>query len=202
MGVRDDIVAIPDADLRNAHVAADYLIFMDFEDAPQRVWTGWGDLEVSGHTWTGTGSLIGVSEIPASMGAVAQNVTLTLEAATSEMQGLARGAKSRVNNRNITIYQQFFDVTPNVEGVQPWSPLIPAFAIYTGKMNQMSYSAQRDGDGSYMRKIELTTSGLFSNRNAPANGRWTDSDQQRRYGFDLGCSRMPLYASYSPIWTV
>ena len=203
MTVRDDIIAISNDKLRSARIAADYLIFMDFLDAPRRVWTGWGNLEAEGHTWQGVGDLIGVSEIPASTSATAESVTLTLQGATAEMQELARASKTRVQDRQIIIYQQFFDVTPDDTDVQPWSPLMPAFAVYSGKMDRMAYSAERDGDANYRRSIELTTYGLFTNRNAPANGRWTDSDQQRRYPGELGCSRMPIYASsYSPTWTV
>ncbi len=202
MAIRDDIIAVPDAKLRTGQIAADYLIFMDFVDAPRRVWTGWGNLETAGHTWQGVGDLIGVSAIPASNSATAESVTLTLQGATSEMQELARASKTRVQDRTIIIYKQFFDVTPDDAGVQPWSPLIPAFAEYTGKMDRMAYSAERDGDANYQRTIELTTYGLFTNRNAPANGRWTDADQQRRYPGDKGCERMSLYAGYSPVWTV
>ncbi|MCF7700557.1 hypothetical protein [Loktanella sp. M215] len=155
-----------------------------------------------GQTWQGVGSLIGVSEIPASMMATAESVTLTLEGATSEMQELARAATSRVRDRSIVIYQQFFDVTPIDVNQQPWSPLMPAFAVYSGKMDRMTYSAERDGDAAYLRTIELSTYNLFTNRNAPANGLWTDSDTQRRYPGDKGAARMPLYAGYSPIWTV
>lgn len=202
MTTRDDIIAVPDDRLRNAQIAADYLIFMDFLDAPRRVWTGWGDLVTEGQTWQGIGDLISVSEIPASTSATAESVTLTLQGATSEMQALARASASRVRDRSIVIYQQFFDVTPDDEGVQPWSPLMPAFAVYTGKMDRTAYSAERGPDAEYKRTIKLTTYGLFSNRNAPPNGLWTDSDQQRRYPGDLGCSRMPIYAGYSPVWTV
>jgi hypothetical protein len=202
MAIRDDIIAVPDANLRGGQIAADYLIFMDFADAPRRVWTGWGDLVTAGHTWQGIGDLIGVSEIPASTSATAESVTLTLQGATSEMQELARAAKSRVQDRQIVIYQQFFLVAPDDEAVQPWSPLLPAFAVYSGKMDRMAYSAERGNDAEYMRTIELTTYGLFTNRNAPPNGRWTDADQQRRYPGDKGCERMSLYAGYSPVWTV
>ncbi|MBU2359707.1 MAG: hypothetical protein KKB02_12370 [Alphaproteobacteria bacterium] len=202
MTVRDDIIAIPDEKLRNARIAADYLIFMDFLDAPRLVWTGWGTLITGGNTWQGIGDLISVSEIPASTSATAESVTLTLQGATSDMQELARAARTRVSDRTIIIYQQFFDVTPDDAGVQPWSPLMPAFAVYTGKMDRMAFSAERDGDATYQRTIELTTYNLFTNRNAAPNGLWTDSDQQRRSPGDLGCSRMPIYQGYSPVWTV
>ena len=48
MAIRDDIIAIPDERLRNGNVSADYLVFMDILDAPQRWWTGWGTLRSGG----------------------------------------------------------------------------------------------------------------------------------------------------------
>ena len=202
MAIRDDIIAIPDSKIRNAKVASDYLVFMDFADSPKRFWTGWGDLVSGGNTWQGVGDLISIGQIPASTGATAESLELTLESATSEMQTRVRASASMVHGREIKIFQQFFDVTPDDESVQPWSPLLPAYAVYTGFMDQLAYSAERGEDGEYSRKVTLSTYGLFTNRNAPANGRWTDADQQRRYAGDLGCSRMPLYAGYSPVWTV
>lgn len=202
MAVRDDIIAIPNSDIRNAKVAAEYLVFMDFVDNPKRFWTGWGDLHVNGETWQGTGDFISIGQIPVSSGATAESLSITLEAATSEMQARVRESSELVKGRTINIYQQFFNVTPDDPNVQPWSPLMPAFVVYSGEMDGLSYSGERGSDGEYLRNVTLSTYGLFTNRNAPPNGRWTDSDQQRRYPDDLGCSRMSLYAGYSPVWTV
>lgn len=202
MTTRDDILAIPDERLRNGEVSADYLIFMDFVDAPTYVWTGWGYLQTSGQVWKGIGDVLGIGEIAASNSSAAESVTLTLQAATGEMQKLAREAKGRVKGRDIIIRRQFFDMSPIDENVQPQSPLIPAFAEYTGKMDRMAYTAEVDGDGTVQRTIELSTYGMFSNRNLAANSRWTDADFQRRNPGDKGGERMSLYEGYSPTWTV
>ena len=197
MTIRDDINAIPDADLRSGAISADYLVHMDFVDMPKRWWTGWGDLESGGHVWQGIGDMISISDLPASYGPSADQITLTLQGATQEMLALAKAASSRVYGRDITVYQQFFSVTPVDSTAQPWSPLGPAFALYSGRMDQMTYKASE-----VTRAIELTAEGLFTNRNAPPNGRWTDADQKRRHPGDRGCDRMHLYTNYSPIWTV
>jgi hypothetical protein len=201
VSVRDDILAIDSARLRNAKIAADYLVFMDFMDAPMRTWTGWGDLQVGAVTYQGTGDLISVPAFPLSTGASADQATFKLQGVTQEMMALARAAKSRVEGRAIKVFLQLFDVEPQDSGVQRWAPLMPPFSIYTGKMGQMSFSAVMGENGTAMRTIDLSSYGLFSKRNSPANGRWNEADTRRRYPSDGGAGRMQLYTSgYSPIW--
>lgn len=202
MSIRDDLIAIPDAKLRRGNISADYLVHMDFADTPKRWWTGWGRLVTAGHEWIGIGSMITVADLPTSYRPSADQVTFTIEAATQEMMVLSQEAASRVYGRDVTVYQQFFDVASDDADVQPWSPLGPAFVLYSGTMDQMTFKAARDMEGQTSRVIELTAEGLFTNRNAPPNGRWTDSDQKRRYPGDKGCDRMSIYTNYSPTWTV
>lgn len=202
MTVRDDIIAIPDDKLRNGTLAADYLVHMDFLTTPKRWWTGWGAIESGGETWQGIGNMISISGVPTSYGPSADQITLTLSGATQEMLLLSKEASSRVYGRDITIYQQFFDVAPQDATAQPWSPLGPAFVLYAGVMDQMTLKASRGEDDNVLRTIQLTAEGIFTNRNAPPNGRWSDADQNRRYPGDEGCDRMHIYTSYSPTWTV
>ncbi|MDZ7906341.1 MAG: hypothetical protein U5N55_11625 [Cypionkella sp.] len=199
MTIRDDILAISDAELRRGNIAADYLVHMDFADTPKHWWTGWGEFQADDQKWQGIGDLIGISDLPQSYDITADQVTFTMQGVTAEMSLLARQAQGRVTGRPATVYHQFFIVTPDDDSVQPWSPLIPAFAVFKGKMDQMTFSASRSDD-QVMRSIELTAEGLFAIRNASPNGRWTDRDQQRRYPGDLGCVRMGLYENYSPTW--
>ena len=65
MGAREDLLAIPDDVLRRGDIAQAVLVHMDFLDAPQRWWSGFGDLDAGGFRWQGLGDLIGVSEIEA-----------------------------------------------------------------------------------------------------------------------------------------
>lgn len=201
MAVRDDIIAIPDERLRNGEIAADYLVFMDFLDAPKRWWTGWGDFEGEGHTWQGTGDIISVPALPSTLSDTAKSVTFTVQGATSEMMNLALNAQSRVKGRSVVVYQQFFDVSPSAAGVQPWSPLMPAFALWTGKMDLMPLSSRRDEGSNLISTISVTANGLFTNRNAGSSQRWSDSSQRELYGeTDRGCERMSIYENYAPLW--
>lgn len=198
--IRDEIITIPDEQLRRGNISADYLVFMDFDGAPKRWWTGWGDLRANGHTWQGIGDMISISGIPMSYKPSADSVTFNISAASQEQLQLAKGSSDLSYGREVTIYMQLFLVAP-AEG-QPWQPLGPGFSLYSGWMDQLTYKAERDKSGKASRLLRLQAEGVFVRRNAPANGRWTDSDQKRRHPGDKGCERMAIYKNYAPTWTV
>ena len=107
MGVRDDLLAIPDEVLRSGRVGQAALVWMDFAGGPKRWWTGFGDLEVAGHRWQGLGDLIGISSIDTAYDLSAQPLTFTL-ACTPELLALAINAKARVRDRTVMVYSQLF----------------------------------------------------------------------------------------------
>lgn len=201
MGAREDLLAIPDEVLRSGQIAQAVLVHMDFQGAPKRWWTGFGDLEVAGQTWQGLGDLISISPISSTYQVSAEQVTFEL-AATPEMLGLALAAKSRVRERAVTIYLQLFAnarmaaFTAGGGELMTGDPIGSPMALYSGLMMRMPWSAS----GSTERRIRLECEGLFFRRNAPPRGRWTDSDQKARYVGDRGFERLPLYQNYETKW--
>lgn len=201
MGAREDLLAIPDEVLRSGQIAQAVLVHMDFQGAPKRWWTGFGDLEVAGQTWQGLGDLISISPISSTYQVSAEQVTFEL-AATPEMLGLALAAKSRVRERAVTIYLQLFAnarmaaFTAGGSEMLTGDPIGSPMALYSGLMMRMPWSAS----GSTERRIRLECEGLFFRRNAPPRGRWTDSDQKARYPGDRGFERLPIYVNYETGW--
>lgn len=201
MGAREDLLAIPDEVLRSGQIAQAVLVHMDFQGAPKRWWTGFGDLEVAGQTWQGLGDLISISPISSTYQVSAEQVTFEL-AATPEMLGLALAAKTRVRERAVTIYLQLFAnarmaaFTAGGGELMTGNPIGSPMALYSGLMMRMPWSAR----GSTERRIRLECEGLFFRRNAPPRGRWTDSDQKARYPGDRGLERLPLYVNYETGW--
>lgn len=201
MGAREDLLAIPDEVLRSGQIAQAVLVHMDFQGAPKRWWTGFGDLEVAGQTWQGLGDLISISPISSTYQVSAEQVTFDL-AATPEMLGLALAAKSRVRERAVTIYLQLFAnarmaaFTAGGGEILTGDPIGSPMALYSGLMMRMPWSAS----GSTERRIRLESEGLFFRRNAPPRGRWTDSDQKARYPGDRGFERLPIYVNYETGW--
>lgn len=205
MGARDDLLAIPDEVLRSGQIAQAVLVHMDFQGAPKRWWSGFGDLvtvdDDGQKTWQGLGDLISISPISSTYQVSAEQVTFDL-AATPEMLGLALAAKSRVRERAVTIYLQLFAnarmaaFTPSGSELMTGDPIGIPMAIYSGLMMRMPWSAS----GSTERRIRLECEGLFFRRNAPPRGRWTDSDQKARYIGDRGFERLPIYVNYEMGW--
>lgn len=201
MGAREDLLAIPDEVLRSGQIAQAVLVHMDFQGAPKRWWSGFGDLAVAGQTWQGLGDLISISPISSTYQVSAEQVTFEV-AATPEMLGLALAAKTRVRERAVTIYLQLFAnarmaaFTAGGGELVTGDPVGSPMALYSGLMMRMPWSAS----GSTERRIRLECEGLFFRRNAPPRGRWTDSDQKARYPGDRGLERLPLYVNYETRW--
>lgn len=189
MGAREDLLAIPDDVLRRGDIAQAALVHMDFLDAPQRWWSGFGDLDAGGFRWQGLGDLISVSKIEAAYSISAKQVSFSV-AATREMLTLALDAKARVRDRRVTVSLQLFSAE---------QPIGSPMALYTGTMQRMPWTAT----GPHQRTITIEAEGLFFRRNAAPRGRWTDTDQRARFPapLDRGFERLPLYANgYDVKW--
>ena len=183
MGIREDLLAIPDDVLRSGQIGQAALVWMDFAGGAKRWWTGFGDLDAGGHRWQGVGDLISISPISTAYDLSAEPMTFTL-ACTPELLALAINAKARVRDRTVMVSLQLFDMdTKQVLG----SP----FVMFSGTMQRMPWKAS----GPTERTLTVEAEGLFFRRNAPPRGRWTDADQKARYPGDRGFERMPIYAN-------
>lgn len=184
------------AKLSGRSVGAALLVFMDFRDTPRRWWPGFGNLEAGGHTWQGTGEFITVSGLEQTIGTGAPKATFQLSGIDPTLVTLARQASDRVKDRRVTVYIQFFDITPTDAGVQPWSNLDQPFAVWTGIMDQMTYAA----NGPSERSITVTAESLWTNRRRPPYGLWTDRDQNARYPGDRGLEQVVSLVTKTIRW--
>lgn len=186
------------AKLAERQVGAALLCHMDFRDLPRRWWIGFGPLLAGGHEWIGTGELIQIDGLEQPIGTVAPKTTFELSGIDPTLVMLARNASDRVKDRRCTVYIQFFDVTPDDASVAPWSTLDQPFAVWSGVMDQMTYSAQ----GPSQRSISLTAESLWTNRRRPAYGLYTDRDQNMRFPGDRGLEQVVSLVSKQCRWPV
>lgn len=186
------------AKLAGRTVAASLLVHMEFAETPRRWWLGFGPLEAGGHTWLGTGEMIAIDGLEQPIGTVAPKTTFQLSGIDAQLVLLARQASDRVKDRRCTVYIQFFDIAPSDASVQAWSTLDDPFAIWSGRMDQMSYTAQ----GPAQRGISLTAESLWTNRRKPAYGYWTDRDQNARFPGDRGLEQVVNLVSKTIRWPV
>ena len=168
------------AQLAKRTVAATFLVHMDFRGAPRRWWMGAGVLDAGGYEWVGMGSLIQIDGLDANSGMAAAATTFTLSGVDPEILALVRGASNRVKDRRVRVYIQFF--TSEDSGQPAWTPLDQAISGWSGRMDQIKYS----GQGATSRSVNLTAESLWTNRNRPPFGRYTDGDQKARSPNDRG----------------
>lgn len=188
-----------EAYLQGRTVACAPLVYMAFKDADRRWWPGFGTLVTNdGAQWQGTGSLITIDGLEEDIGTAANPMTFTLSGVDAEIVTLARNASDRVKGRRVFVYLQFFDVTPTDAGVQPWTPLDLPDVIKTGTMEQMRYVA----DGPTSRQVIVTAEGLWTGRNRPPFGLYTDRDQQSRFPGDRGLEQVSDLVSKVIRWPV
>ncbi len=194
MGAREDLLAVPDAVLRDGTIAEAVLCWMDFGTGAKRWWAGFGDLDHVGYRWQGTGDVIGISDLTSDYQLSADPCTFTM-AASAEMVALARESRAAVIGRQVVVYSQLF-TTAAYDGVGAWQPLASPMALFTGTMGPMKY----DKEGPAKRQISLQCEGLWARRNAAPRGLWTDRDQQARHPGDKGFERVALYTNYETRW--
>lgn len=183
------------AKLGGATVAAQHLVFMDFRETPRRWWGGFGDLDAGGHRWQGIGDLISIDGMEQPIGTVAPKTTFTLAGIDAEIVRLAREASDRVKDRRVTVFVQFFEI---FGAGQSWQTLDQPYAIWSGIMDQMTYTAE----GPTQRQITLTAESIWTHRRRPAYGLYTDRDQNRRHPGDRGLEQVASLVAKTVRWPV
>lgn len=195
MGAREDLLAIPDEELRNGSIAEAVLCWMDFGSGAKRWWAGFGQLDHAGHTWLGIGDLFGISDLTTDYAISANAVTFSLTA-TPEMLALAKASKSQVKGRAVVVYSQLFSTLAQDPAVGPWQPKGSPMALFSGVMGPMT----REKNGPSDRRLSLQCEGIWTRRGAPPRGLLTDRDQQARHPNDKGLERVAMYTDYKPRW--
>jgi hypothetical protein len=161
-------------------VSAALLIFLDFENDPMRLWTGFGDLiTTDGNTWRGIGQMTQIEGLTASIGMAAQPLKFTLSGVDSTIVALAAAEADRVRDRRCVVYLQFFD--PDT-----LQPLDAPAAVKTGVMDQLSFEAP----SAIERVVSLTAEGNWTNRKRPVFSLLTDRDQNWRFPGDRGLEQV------------
>jgi hypothetical protein len=159
-------------------VRAALLVFFDFEGDPKRVWAGPGIITAGGYTWDGLGEFGTIDGLEQAIGVVAPQTTFTLSGVSPDIVALARNQSDLVKGRDVTVYIQFFD--------ENWQPLDEMYAVWSGILDQMKYSAI----GPIQRTVTVTAEGLWTNRRRPVWGLYTDRDQNQRFPGDRGLEQV------------
>jgi hypothetical protein len=179
------------AHLVGRKIGAALLTHAEFRENERRWWSGNGDVTLGGHDWQGTGTLIQIEGLEQPIGTAAPKTSFSVSGVDAAMVQMARQASNRVKGRRIRVFIQFWDETD-------WMPLDAPYALYAGRMDQMSYAA----DGPQQRTIRLSAETLWTNRRIPPYGLLTDRDQNARFPGDRGLEQVVNLLSKTIRWPV
>jgi len=166
------IAAATDVALNRAEVRAALLIALDFASGPMRLFTGLGTISWAGTTYTGAGTLLGVSSIEETGEVRSTVTTLTLSGVPTTLIDLAQTEGEGWQGRRATIHLATFDETGRALEGEP-------VQLLAGRMDQLSYS---EGETA---SFALTIESRLVDLERPRVRRYTDEDQQAEYPGDL-----------------
>lgn len=189
-----DIHDIPDEVLRKGVTGCTILCQMDFKTNPKNWWLGYGPLTAGGVDYQGTGDVIQISAMELTYGMSAGMVRFTIPNASPEMVALCDNQGSEVNGRRVQVLYQLF-ATDEHEGEHRGRLIGDPISVFVGRMKDMTSTSSADS-----RTIELECYGRMSQQGKPPYGRWTHTDQQRRYSGDTGLELLPTLKDKAITW--
>jgi hypothetical protein len=141
-----------------------YAVEMDFDTAPVRFWTGYGDRTISGETYLGSGNLLSISGLDEVNDLSAKSITLQLSGMPTSLVSLA--LQEPYQNRECKVYFGTTDTTTPIE-------------VFSGLMNVMTIE-----DSGETSVISLTVESKLIRLEKSSNWRYTEGSQKARYSSD------------------
>jgi hypothetical protein len=146
------------------------LVEMQFDPEPMRLWSGLGDLAVGNATFTGAGTLLGVSEVEEAAEVRAAVTTLSLSGITGEVIDAALDVDWQGKPATVSL------ALLTAEGGLLGDPI----QVLAGRMDTLSW---REGEEA---AVSLSVENRLVDLDRPRVRRYTDADQQDEYPGDRG----------------
>lgn len=140
-----------------------YAVDMDFDSAPVRFWTGYGDRTINGDTYLGSGNLLAITGLDEVNDLSAKSITLQLSGVPSSLVSLA--LQEPYQNRECKVYFGTTDTT--------------SIEVFSGLMNVMTIE-----DSGETSIISLTVESKLIRLEKASNWRYTEGSQKARYASD------------------
>lgn len=166
--------------LGQPNVAPFYAVEFDFDTAPVRFWTGYGDRIIEGDTYLGAGSLIGISGLDEVSDLSAKSATISLSGVPPELISLA--LQEPYQNRACRILFGVTDVADVIE-------------VFGGFMDTMNI--EDSGDSSV---ITLTVESKLVQLERAKERRYTHESQQSRHPEDTFFSFVSDLQDKEVVW--
>ena len=150
-----------------------FLLFQgEFVSGTLRCWSGIGDLILDGETWTGTGSLLSISNVTETADISANGLTATLSGVPSALISLALGDCSQGSAG--FVYLGFIN-----SGAVVSSPVL----LFEGRLDIPAIDEQGD-----TCVVSIAYESRLIDLERTRESRFTNEDQQREFVGDLGCA--------------
>jgi hypothetical protein len=157
-----------------------YAVEMNFDTAPLRFWTGYGERTIGVDTYTGTGNLLNISGLEEVNDLSAKSITLQLSGVPASLVSLA--LQEPYQRRSCKVYFGTTDTTVPIE-------------VFSGLMNTMTI--EDSGDAS---TITLSVESKLVRLGSAANWRYTDANHQSRHDGDTFFSFVADLQDRDIIW--
>ncbi len=157
----------------------------EFASGTIRAWSGIGDLVWNSVTWSGVGSLGGISAIQESEDIQANGITVSLTGIPSSLIALTLG--DVIQGKKGRIYFGFLDNSGNV--------IVNPVLMFEGRLDIPSI--QEDGETS---TIQITYESRLIELQKAKQSLYTNEDQKLRFAGDLGFEFLPALQDLSISW--
>ena len=161
------------------------LIIAEFDSETLRFWNGYGDFDYDGETYTGTGNLLGVSEITETQNTEARGVKFTLSGLPSSL--ISTALQEDYQDRPIKQIFAPLDYNNNV--------IAEPFTFFSGKTDVMNLD-----EGGQSSSIEMSAESDLITLLRVNERRHTPEDQKLKYSTDTFFDNVASLQSQSILW--
>jgi hypothetical protein len=176
--------------LSDEAVGAALLLELDTAEGFVRLYPGENGVfrDANGVDWIGC-SLLRMGEVKVSMNATAPTWEASLSyvhdpSRTDILAAIRQYGVAAIDGRKCRLYFQYFGKLEEM-----FAPIWQPIKFRTNTMRRLIYNYT----GPQERSVSLICEGPFPLRSKPINGRYTTSDQQRRFPGDLGLEFAPVH---------
>ena len=160
-----------------------FAVEMFFDTQTIRTWTGVGDATLDGNTYTGTGQLLGISQIEETTEIAARGATLTLTGVPSNLLSVA--LQTPYQGRVCNIYF----------GVVNGSTYSSLTEIFSGYMDEMNID-----EGPDLSSIELKVENKLVDLERARVRRYTSEYQKSKFPNDKGLDFVEAIQGRPVLW--
>lgn len=158
-----------------------FAVDLDFDSGPLYVWSGYGNLVISGKTYLGAGQLLNISSIAETTEMEAKGATISMSGIPSSFLSLA--LQEPYQGRECRIY---FGVTSNPSDY---------VEVFSGELDQMNIEEQAE-----TANISVTAENVLVKLERPVVRRFTNEDQKSRFSGDRGLEYVAALQDKEIFW--